>query len=157
MGREEKTLLLHAACQRAPKSVQPLPLESVSACCSMTKIKRRHVSKRDKERILLRQRLRCNQCSSKLNTARELDHVTPLFVGGKDSTLNMQWLCCNCHCLKTKWDLSQVRYLTRYEKYCLQCKQIFSPWFRHICPSWTPLLRRLRQSEDPNATHEAPQ
>ena len=37
----------------------------------------------------------------------ELDHIIPLFKGGKDTTENCQVLCIECHRKKTKEELSR--------------------------------------------------
>ena len=104
------------------------------------KIKRKRFSKKEKERLLERQRYKCNHCQQRLTEAREYDHIKPLFVGGRDSIFNLQVLCCNCHALKSKRDARQISKLSKYVIYCKQCQTRFSPWFgRHHCTNWKPL------------------
>jgi 5-methylcytosine-specific restriction protein A len=49
----------------------------------------------------------CVMCTAKGKTslATELDHITPLFKGGKEETENRQGLCSACHAIKTAKDL----------------------------------------------------
>jgi 5-methylcytosine-specific restriction protein A len=42
----------------------------------------------------------------KVELARELDHIVPLFKGGTDDEDNLQGLCIECHKKKTKADLN---------------------------------------------------
>ena len=44
---------------------------------------------------------KCAHCAAVLLHSCQVDHVTPLFLGGADSMDNMQMLCANCHASKT--------------------------------------------------------
>ena len=44
----------------------------------------------------------CFFCESKKNL--EIDHIRPIFIGGKDSVMNIQVLCQKCYRKKTKFD-----------------------------------------------------
>lgn len=49
----------------------------------------------------------CVACKRKgyITVATELDHITPLYKGGKDDDTNRQGLCADCHKAKTNVDL----------------------------------------------------
>lgn len=53
----------------------------------------------------------CVRCEKKRLIARavELDHIVPLFKGGKDTASNKQGLCSPCHKEKTIEDMGQQR------------------------------------------------
>jgi len=38
----------------------------------------------------------------------ELDHITPLALGGADEPANWQGLCQPCHAVKTRWDVGRI-------------------------------------------------
>ena len=50
----------------------------------------------------------CQHCikQGRYTLATELDHITPLFKGGKDNAENYQGLCEKCHKTKTAHDLN---------------------------------------------------
>ena len=56
---------------------------------------------RIRERIMLRDGAACRKCG-KMVGKLEVDHVTPLSLGGGESDSNRQLLCIDCH--KTKSD-----------------------------------------------------
>jgi 5-methylcytosine-specific restriction protein A len=51
----------------------------------------------------------CVACEAEGRTtpATELDHVVPLFRGGRDDDTNRQGLCAECHAAKTLRDLRE--------------------------------------------------
>lgn len=51
----------------------------------------------------------CVMCYSKgrVMIAQELDHITPLWAGGKDDESNYQSLCVECHAEKTAEEVKQ--------------------------------------------------
>lgn len=75
-------------------------------------------SKRRTGRWLQRERERyfklyplCKRCESKrrIAAATELDHIVPLFKGGKDIRANKQGLCTPCHAEKTAEDMAYTK------------------------------------------------
>jgi 5-methylcytosine-specific restriction protein A len=52
----------------------------------------------------------CIMCELKgiVTAAKEIDHIIPLFKGGKDGWDNYQALCVECHKQKTAEDLNQA-------------------------------------------------
>ncbi|ENL7683100.1 HNH endonuclease [Proteus mirabilis] len=67
-------------------------------------------SQRQKRRLLKwQENPHCTACGSLLAfpDGFELDHIIPLFKGGKDTTENCQVLCIECHRKKTKEELSR--------------------------------------------------
>ena len=69
--------------------------------------------------IRTRQKSHCNICN-KYTEAGEFDHIIPVCVGGTSWIDNCQFLCINCHRLKTKKE-QQISHnfldLTRLKKY----------------------------------------
>ena len=59
-------------------------------------------NRKDRERIALRDEYTCRTCHliTPLQIG-EVDHITPLHLGGKDNDDNRQWLCKQCHKLKS--------------------------------------------------------
>lgn len=47
------------------------------------------------------------------NQPPQYDHITPLGLGGKDTTENMEVLCLDCHAVKTKEDRAKMTDLKR--------------------------------------------
>jgi 5-methylcytosine-specific restriction protein A len=65
--------------------------------------------KRIREQILTDEPL-CRNCSkhNRVSLATEVDHITPLWAGGKEYDLtNLQPLCCDCHIIKTSEEATQ--------------------------------------------------
>jgi len=57
---------------------------------------------RDK-RIPIEGEKKCKRCSRK-GESLQRDHILALYLGGKDETANLQWLCVRCHKFKTTED-----------------------------------------------------
>lgn len=55
-----------------------------------------------RERIALRAEYICQKCRRVTGLKDgELDHITPLHMGGADNDENLQWLCIPCHAEKS--------------------------------------------------------
>jgi HNH endonuclease len=52
-----------------------------------------------------KQCVRCGQADARL---LDRDHIVPRAEGGSDEPSNLQWLCCNCHRLKTIDDCIRI-------------------------------------------------
>ena len=53
-----------------------------------------------RQRISLRDDYVCQTCG-RVTAQGQVDHITPLCVGGSESDENRQWLCVECHDLKS--------------------------------------------------------
>lgn len=51
----------------------------------------------------------CKKCNRLVEypSGFELDHITPLYLGGEDTEDNCQILCFDCHSNKTKHDMKR--------------------------------------------------
>jgi 5-methylcytosine-specific restriction enzyme A len=59
-------------------------------------------------RIALRDMYTCRACGRVTDKREgEVDHRTPLALGGSDDPNNLQWLCIDCHRLKTQRENAQ--------------------------------------------------
>lgn len=59
-------------------------------------------------RIALRDLYTCRACGRATDKREgEVDHRTPLGEGGSDADSNLQWLCIECHRLKTQRENAQ--------------------------------------------------
>lgn len=58
------------------------------------------ITEKDIRRMLHRQRFSCFWCGNKLNSKYQLDHVMPLFRGGRHSIGNLVASCPSCNCSK---------------------------------------------------------
>jgi 5-methylcytosine-specific restriction protein A len=65
-----------------------------------------------RRRILRQQGNRCAACRD-LTSPGELDHITPLALGGSEAPSNLQVLCHRCHVDKTREDRRAVRDVRR--------------------------------------------
>lgn len=84
----------------APLKVKRPPLLATQA--NANRRLSRSVANRQKQRVWLKQNGRCNVCGFVIPlTDCELDHVTPLSVGGSLKDWNTQCLCAECHQAKT--------------------------------------------------------
>lgn len=74
------------------------------------KITRQPTSTSQKNEVLARQGNRCARCHKVLDMrAKHLDHKKEVYKGGKSKISNLQYLCANCHNIKTHEDkLKQV-------------------------------------------------
>lgn len=62
--------------------------------------------------IALRDMYTCRACGRVTDKCEgEVDHRTPLAQGGSDEPSNLQWLCIECHKLKTARENAQGRSL----------------------------------------------
>ena len=69
--------------------------------------------RRLRRRILARDSWECQACGKLLGRA-EVDHITPVFKGGKPfEDANCQVLCVSCHIAKTRIDNGQLPDLER--------------------------------------------
>jgi len=67
--------------------------------------KRQPVSLSQKNEVLARQNNRCARCHKPLDMrAKHLDHKKEVYKGGKSKINNLQYLCANCHNIKTHED-----------------------------------------------------
>lgn len=53
-----------------------------------------------RQRISLRDEYVCQKCG-RVTAQGQVDHITPLHLGGAESDENRQWLCIPCHDLKS--------------------------------------------------------
>ncbi len=61
-----------------------------------------HRIKPMREKMWLKQKGYCAACAEAFKMqAMELDHITPLHLGGGDDEVNLQMLCKPCHAAKT--------------------------------------------------------
>jgi 5-methylcytosine-specific restriction protein A len=60
-----------------------------------------------REQILARDRRRCKKC--KARDKLEIDHITPVCLGGTNDPVNLQVLCDPCHEKKTVMDAERYR------------------------------------------------
>ena len=91
----------------------------------------------------------CALCSVTVQSTYQIDHIVPLWEGGRDHVENAQLLCCECHARKT-----QAEAIRRGERKrrlregtiegntrrpaleCTGCGVVFSPYFvKHTCLS----------------------
>ena len=80
-----------------------------------------------KKRVAYRQKYRCALCNILLPPTYQVDHITPLFLGGSNHPTNLQALCPNCHADKTQTDFLHC------PKTCPRCSRPISPYFIHQC------------------------
>lgn len=67
--------------------------------------------RRLREQVLKRAGYRCQCCKAKgiLTLATEVDHILPIFEGGKDDLGNLQAICGPCHQKKTHAESMRAR------------------------------------------------
>ena len=67
-------------------------------------------NRKDRERTALRCLYTCQMCQL-ITPLRdgEADHIIPLHLGGKDNDDNRQWLCKQCHKLKSDKEENERR------------------------------------------------
>lgn len=61
-------------------------------------------------RILRRDKGLCQEClrNDRLTVATQVDHITPLHLGGRDNDENLQCLCKACHDAKTAQEVREL-------------------------------------------------
>jgi len=66
---------------------------------------------RRREQALKRDCYLCQACAKRglITPAREVDHITPLFKGGRDNLENLQALCVDCHREKSREEEKERR------------------------------------------------
>ena len=69
--------------------------------------RRPYITPLSKKRVAAEQKWRCALCKSLLNETYEIDHIKPLFKGGKNSESNLQALCKRCHTMKSALEQSR--------------------------------------------------
>ncbi len=99
-----------------------------------------------------RQRWRCKQCRQLLESTAQVDHRTPLWMGGSNAMENLQVLCVRCHARKTQTEaMDRACVITQPQRkpihqytfphgdtgpvFCLKCRCFFSRYFllQHKC------------------------
>lgn len=84
----------------------PDPNRNRKAICQDSSYGKRKGRTGRRMRILSRDAFTCNKCSEPYpESALEVDHVTPLFMGGSDNDHNLQTLCVNCHREKSRTEI----------------------------------------------------
>lgn len=61
-----------------------------------------------RERIGIRDEYTCRLCYH-VTVQGQVDHITPLYMGGHESDDNRQWLCAQCHKLKSEREEGERR------------------------------------------------
>jgi hypothetical protein len=64
----------------------------------------RSVPTKVKKQVCYEQEYKCSECNVLMNATYEVDHITPLYMGGSNNQCNLQALCRNCHGDKTVKD-----------------------------------------------------
>ena len=64
------------------------------------KRKRRHITKKRRNRILRRDGYKCRYCGVSVIKEHHLDHVTPIRWGGNDWSTNLVSSCITCNMIK---------------------------------------------------------
>lgn len=79
------------------------PIDTRRAKHKVIERERGRPAARARERVLKRDRYLCLHCleAGRVTPAEEVDHITPLHLGGADSDDNKQSLCRSCHAAKT--------------------------------------------------------
>jgi 5-methylcytosine-specific restriction protein A len=70
---------------------------------------KRAVTDSQKKKVAAGQKWKCEACKSTLSHVFEVDHIKPLFLGGGNSSDNLQALCRECHGKKTLDDKEKFR------------------------------------------------
>ena len=95
-----------------------IPSRSPRVCCcapfraasdeSAPPLTPRGVSEAQKKVIAYRQQYKCAGCACLLPPTYEVDHITPLALGGTNGLGNLQALCSACHVQKTRDQRSAI-------------------------------------------------
>lgn len=99
----------------------------------MLRTKRHKFSQTYRLRIAWAQGWRCRLCQDQLHYTFEVDHIHPLFDGGTNDESNLQAICAQCHRVKTQEERAPVQTKLSTYRQCMQCKAIYSSYFRHQC------------------------
>ena len=87
------------------------------ACCStsadarrrpLAAAEERRLSESAKKTVAYRQQYTCRICETVLPPSYEVDHITPLALGGSNGLGNLQALCPACHATKTRVDIADI-------------------------------------------------
>ena len=66
--------------------------------------------------LLKRQKLLCGECGAKLSHPVHLDHILPIWLGGKDEPENLQAVHEGCHKLKTAQEATNRAKMRRIQE-----------------------------------------
>lgn len=78
-------------------------------------IARTPVSHKNREYIKTSSGKMCNHCGNYAPKG-QVDHITPIGLGGSNFIENLQWLCVPCHKIKTISDVRKIRQKQRTEE-----------------------------------------
>lgn len=85
-----------------------------------------------KKRIAARAAWKCEACHLLVDEYYEVDHKTPLHMGGLNKMDNLQLLCYACHNTKTRSEnIKKEKWASI--KTCKFCKITYSLYWRHKC------------------------
>ena len=62
-----------------------------------------------RKQVLERDNYCCIKCSEKRISTLEIDHIIPKSISHNNALENLQTLCKNCHHIKTRGDIQQIR------------------------------------------------
>ena len=96
--------------------------------CMMMK---RSVSSAKKKKVAARSKWMCARCCEIVDEHYEIDHVTPLHMGGTNCLTNLQLRCTLCHVKKTAGEREHKAALKNIT--CGLCVRVYSPYFNHAC------------------------
>lgn len=90
-------LRMHKAGPAMLKVKQPAPVQATKRIAGNSLYALMKRFERDNPRV-------CAQCKreGRVSYGAELDHITPLHLGGSNAPENMQWLCMPCHKVKSE-------------------------------------------------------
>lgn len=88
-----------------------------------------------KKRVAAAGLWRCQDCKSLLPPTYQIDHITPVALGGTNDEANLQALCPNCHSAKTQREQAKIMeaQALRSSRACRGCGHIVSTYFEHDC------------------------
>lgn len=83
------------------------------------------IPRRVRDRVCLRYNDHCIVCIRKVGGAlrAELDHITPLILGGEHRESNLRLLCHECHKVKTAFDVKLKKKVARVRQRHLGIKK----------------------------------
>ena len=103
-----------------------------------------------KRRVAAQQRWHCLVCAAMLDEYYEVDHIVPLWAGGKNARENLQALCVMCHKRKT-YDENVARGPSGSTARCGRCGRVYSLYFERCscygprAVAMAPILARFRR------------